>query len=71
MEVELAFVRLSVRPSVRLLTISNINISEPSYSSPIEIKFYLKHHWSRVKALYWFGPDRIGILVSMATDNSH
>ena len=32
---------------------------------------YLKHHWCRGKAALGFGPDRIGTLVAMATDNSH
>ena len=35
--------RPSVRPSVRLFTLSNMNISE-TYGS-IATKFYLKHHW--------------------------
>ena len=56
-------------PWVHLLTLSNMNISEPS--GPIEIKFYLKHHWGGGKAALGFGPDRIGILVSMAMDSSH
>ena len=34
-------------------------------------KFYLKHHWGGGKAALGFGPDRIGTLVSMATDSSH
>ena len=45
------------------------NISETS--GPIATKFYLKHHWGWGKAALGFGPDRIGTLVSMATDNSH
>ena len=59
----------SVRASVRLLTLSTMNISETSWS--IEIKFYLKHHWGRGKAALGFGPDRIGTLVSMPTNSSH
>ena len=35
------------------------------------MKFYLNHHWGRGKAALGFGPDRIGTLVSMATDSSH
>ena len=46
-----------------------INISETS--GPIEIKFYLKQHWVGEKTALGFGPDRIGTLVSMATDSSH
>ena len=65
--------RPSVRPSVRLCvrpsTLLNINISETS--GPIATKFYLKHHWGGGKAALCFGPDRIGTLVSMATDSSH
>ena len=33
--------------------------------------FYLKHHWGRGKTTLGFGQDRIGTLVSMATDSSH
>ena len=29
------------------------------------------HHWGGGKAAFCFGPDRIGTLVSMATDSSH
>ena len=51
-------------------TLLNINISETS--GPIATKFYSKHHWGAVKsALFFFSPDRIGTLVSMATDSSH
>ena len=42
--------------SVRLLTLSNIEISKTS--GPIAIKIYMK-------------PHRIGTLISMATDSSH
>ena len=62
-------VRASVRPSVRAFTLLNINISETS--GPIATKFYLKHHWGGGKAASGFWPDRIGTLVSMATDSSH
>ena len=40
-------------------------------SEPIVTKFYLNHHWGGGKAALGFGPDRIGTLVSMATDSSH
>ena len=50
-------------------THSNINISETR--GAIATKFYLKHHWVRGKDALGFGPDRIGTLVSMATDSSH
>ena len=59
---------MSVRASVRALTLSNMNIS--ATSGPIITIFYLKHHWGRGKAGLYFGPDQIGILVSMATDSS-
>ena len=65
--------RPSVRPcvcaSVRLFTLSNMNISATSW--PIGMKFYLKHHWGGGKASVGFDPDRIRTLVSMATDSSH
>ena len=60
-----------VRPPVlrRTSTISNSNISATSGS--IVTKFYLNNHWGGGKAALCFGPDRIGTLVSMATDSSH
>ena len=61
--------RPSVRPSVRALTLSSMNIS--ATSGPIITRFYLKHHWGGGKAVLCFRPDRIGTLVSMATDSSH
>ena len=61
--------RPSVRACVRAFTLLNINISETS--GPIATKFYLKHHWGGGKAASGFWPDRIGTLVSMATDSSH
>ena len=50
-------------------TLSNMNIS--ATERPITTKFYLKHHWGEEKAALGFGPDRLGTLVSMATDSSH
>ena len=50
-------------------TLLNINSSETS--GPIATKFYLKHHWGGGKAALGFKLDRIGTLVSMATDSSH
>ena len=50
-------------------TISKMNIS--ATSGPIANKFYLKHHWVSGKVELGFGPDRIRILVSMATESSH
>ena len=61
--------RASVRGCVRALTLSNMIIS--ATSGPIATKFYLKHHWGGGKAASCFRPDRIGTLVSMATDSSH
>ena len=52
-----------------MLTFSNLNIS--ATSGPIETKFYLNQHGVGGKAAIGFGPDRIGTLVSMATDSSH
>ena len=34
-------------------------------------KFYLRHHWGGGKAALGFGTDRIGTLVSRATDSTH
>ena len=48
---------------------SNLNIS--ATSGPIVTKFYLNHHWGGGKASLGSGSDRIGTLVSMATDSSH
>ena len=59
----------SVCPSIRALTLSNMNIS--ATSGPIATKFYLKHHKGVGKAAICFWPDRIGTLVSLATDSSH
>ena len=59
----------SVKMCVRAFTLLNINISETS--GPIATKFYLKHHWGGGKAASGFWSDRIGTLVSMATDSSH
>ena len=66
---ELIVYQSSRRQSVRASTLLNINISETS--GPIATKFYLKHHWGGGKAASGFRPDRIGTLVSMATDSSH
>ena len=40
-------------------------------SGSIVTKFYLNHHWGGEKVALGFGSDRIGTLVSMATDSSH
>ena len=58
-----------MRPCVRPLTLSNMNIS--AASTPIEMKFYLKHHWGWGKASVGFDLDWIRTLVSMATYSSH
>ena len=59
----------SIRLSVRLSTLSNMNISEISWL--IVIKFHQKHHWGGGLTPLGFGPDWIRTLVSMATDSSH
>ena len=61
--------RPSVRLSVCVSTLSNMNISETNGS--IATRFYLKHHWGLGLAALGFGPDRIRTLVSMATESSH
>ena len=66
---ELIVYQSSRRPSVRASTLLNINISETS--GRIAAKFYLKPNWGGGKAAPGFWPDRIGTLVSMATDSSH
>ena len=58
-----------MRPSVRPLTLSNMNISATSWT--IGMKFYLKHYWGGRKASVCFDLDWIRTLVSMATDSSH
>ena len=55
--VELIGWNLSPRPSFRLSTLSNMNISETSW--PIIIKFHKKHHWGRGLTVSGFGPDQI------------
>ena len=55
--------------AVCLWTFSNSNIS--ATSGPIVTKFYLNHHRGGGTAALGFGPDRIGTLVSMATDSSN
>ena len=60
---------MGVEPaSVGVLTLSDMNIS--ATKRPITTQFYLKHHLGGGKAALGFGPDRIGTLVSMATDSS-
>ena len=46
-----------------------MNIS--ATSGRITMKFYQKHHWDGGKAALGFWPDRIGTLVTMATESSH
>ena len=66
----IAVVCLVVCVSVCLsVNIFKLNIS--ATSGPIVTKFYLKHHWVGGKDALGFGPDRIRILVSMATISSH
>ena len=64
-----AGVHPSTRPSVRLLTISNMNISETSRS--IIIKIHLEHHWGEGKTALGFWPDPIRTLGVMATYSSN
>ena len=54
--------------SVRLSTLSNMNIFETSW--PFVIKFHQKHHWGGGLTPLGFGPSLIRTLVSMATDSS-
>ena len=54
----------SVRPSVCVLTLSNMYISESK--RPIATKFYLKHFLGWGKVAIGFGPNRIRTLFSMA-----
>ena len=60
--------RPSVRASVCAFTLSNINISETSWT--ILINFIWSIIWWG-KAAFDFEPDRMRIQVSMATDSSH
>ena len=60
---------MSVRASVRLFTLSNMNISETN--GLIATKFYQKHHWGGGLTALGFGPDGIRTLVSMVTESSH
>ena len=53
-----------MRASVRVFTLSNMNISESNGS--IATKFYLKLHLGGGLAALGFGPDQIRTLVSMA-----
>ena len=69
MGVEPSSVCFSVCMSVRLLTLSNMNIS--AARGLITTKFYLKLHSGGEEDVLGFGPDRIRTLVSMATDTSH
>ena len=48
---------------------SNMNILVASRL--IAIKFYLKHHWDRVKAAWVFGADQFRTQASMAKDSFH
>ena len=62
-----AGVRVCLRASVPALTLLNMNIS--ATGRPIATKFYLKHQWGGGKTASCFWPDRIGTLVSMATNS--
>ena len=54
---------MSVCVSVNIFNIS-------ATSGPIVTKFYLDHHLGGGKAELGFGSDRLGTLVSMATESS-
>ena len=69
MGLEPASVCACVRPSVRPSTLSNINISETSWS--IIIKFHQKHYWGGGLTALGFRLYWIRTLVYMATDSSH
>ena len=60
---------LSWRLSVCPFTLSDMNISETSWS--IIIKFHRKHYWAGGLAALGFGPDQIRTMVYTATDSSH
>ena len=60
-------VRPCFHPCVRPITLSNINISA---TSGLITKCYQRHHLGMGSVL-GFGPDRVRILVSLATDSSH
>ena len=69
MGLEPASVSPCIRESMRLSTLSNINISETIW--PITIKFHQEHYWGRGLTILGFRQDRIRTLVSMATNSSH
>ena len=61
--------RSSVHPLECSFTLSDMNISEISWS--IIIKFHLRHHWGGGLAALGYGARSDHTLVSMATDSSH
>ena len=65
MGLELASVSVCVRAS----TLSNMSISETSWSAVI--KFHLEHQLGGGLSVLSFWRDRIRTMVSMATDSSH
>ena len=71
---ELIAYQSSCRVCVCACVCVSINILKLEISvtgGPIVTKFYVNHHLGRGKVALGFGPDRIGTLVSMATDSSH
>ena len=60
--------RPCIRPSVNTF---NMNMNISATSRLIATKFYLNNHWGGGNAALGFEQDRIGTLVSMATDSSH
>ena len=69
MGLEPVSVRASVRASVCLSTLSNINICRTIW--PIIINLHQKHYLGEGLTALGFGLDRIRTLVLMATDSSH
>ena len=56
-ELERASICASVREFVRASTLSNMNMSETSWT--MVIKFHLEHHWGGGLTALGFGLDRI------------
>ena len=62
-------IRVSVRPSDRASTFSNIDVCETG--GPIAINLYLQHHLVGGKAALRLRQNRTRTQFAMATDSSH